>query len=219
MKYYTTPQVAKMLNIHPTTLYGYIKLGYVTPKKLPTGRLRWTDDDIATLLNKLQLINDSENKDSSEPRVCLYARISQPAKEHLDNQLQVLKQFSAGKGYTISSIVTDIGSSFNFKRSGLRKILRMALKREFDILIVYSKDRLSRLAYEFFELLFTELGIKIEVVIEDDKPIEQWQLIDITEELIAFIHYISSKIYGSRAYKQKLKQLEQEVRNEFEKRV
>ena len=211
-KFYTTNQVAKLLNMHPTTLYGYVKLGFVSPKKLPTGRLRWTDDDIAKLLQQLNL---TETEQSHKNRACLYARISQPAKEHLDNQLQVLKQYAASKTYTVTKIITDTASSFNFRRTGLQQLLKHALKSDFDVLVIYSKDRLSRLAYDFFELLFEDLGITIDIVIEDDKPIEQWQMTDIAEELISFVQYLSSKIYGSRAYKRKLKQLEQEIQYEY----
>jgi len=210
-KFYTTNQVAKLLNMHPTTLYGYVKVGFVSPKKLPTGRLRWTDDDIAKLLQHLNL---TETKQVHN-RAYLYVRISQPAKEHLDNQLQVLKQYAASKSYTITKIITDTASSFNFRRPGLQQLLKHALKSEFDILVIYSKDRLSRLAYDFFEMLFEQLDITIDIVIEDDKPIEQWQMTDIAEELISFVHYLSSKIYGSRTYKRKLKQLEQEIQHEY----
>jgi predicted site-specific integrase-resolvase len=58
-------------------------------------------------------------------------------------------------------------------------------------------------------------GTKIEIVYTSEEIPSQEQIKDAVEELISFIHYITSKIYGSRIYKsQKLKKCVKEVLNE-----
>jgi len=85
------------------------------------------------------------------------------------------------------------------------------MEGQVDKVIFYSKNRLSRIAFELFENLFAKYGAKIEIVDNSDKE----QIKDAVEELISFIHYITSKIYGSRSYKsRKLKKCVREALNE-----
>lgn len=213
MKLYTTNEVAKQLNLHPTTLLSWIKAGFVNPTKLPTGRYRWTENDINQLLSNLN-IHDNV---STIPSVAIYARISQPAKEHLDNQLNLLKHYTVSKGWVINYTFTDISSSFNFNRPGLNKLIKLIFQYKITDLIIYSPDRLSRIAFDLFKNICKYFNVSIHIVINEEKPIEKWQQDDLYEELISFLHYITSKIYGSRSYKNKLKELKSEITNEYKK--
>jgi len=74
---------------------------------------------------------------------------------------------------------------------------------EIERIVVYSKDRLSRIAFDLFETLFNHLEVQVEVVDRSESLHTQEQIKEAVEELVSFVHYVTSKIYGSRSYKSK----------------
>ena len=189
-------EFAKRVGVSPITVRRYIKKGLITPLKTPTGRYRFTEENVKQFF---------QLKEKETPkRVVIYARVStQKQKAYLENQIQLCKQYCASKGLQIDEIITDIASSFNFKRKGLKKLIDMVINSQVDTVVVYSKDRLSRIAFDLFEEIFSRFGVKLEVIDKSEKLSSDEQLKDAVEELISFIHYITSKIYGSRSYKAK----------------
>ena len=201
-------EFAKRVGVSPLTVRRWIYAGKLKPLKTVSGRYRFTDEHLKQALSF---------KGKPLPRkTVIYARVSTPKqKDYLENQINLCKQYAVSKGYSIDEVITDTASSFNFKRKGLNKLLDLVLSGEVDRVILYSKDRLSRIAFELFENLFAKYGTKIEVVDNSENLHSQEQIKDAVEELISFVHYITSKIYGSRSYKnQKLKKCVREVLNE-----
>ena len=141
---------------------------------------------------------------SKQGKILIYVRVStQKQKAYLDNQVEVCKQFLASKGLQIDDVITDIASSFNFRRKGLGRLLDLCFGGEVEKVCIYSKDRLSRVAYELFEQILKRLGVEVFVVDNSEKLSTDEQIRDAVEEMVSFIHYITSKIYGSRGYKKK----------------
>jgi len=217
MKFYTTQEVAELLQIHPVTLLNYVKKGFVKPIKLPSGHYRWSEKDIQQLLQQLDPSYKKQEDDKTDS-VVIYGRVSGPGqKKDLLNQIQLLENYCISKGYRIKDKIKDVGSSFNFKRQGLRKLLKYVVNEEIQKVVVYSKDRLSRIAFDLFVELFKLHNVEIEVVDDSDKIEHDWQFRDIAEEIIAFLHYVTSKIYGMRSYKKKLLQFKKELENEVKR--
>lgn len=108
-------------------------------------------------------------------------------------------------GFVIKAVIEDIGSSFNFRRPGLTKLLDLVLNNEIKYVIIYDIDRLSRIAFDLFQQLFKSYGVEIIVVDQSDSSIEARD--EILKELVSFVHYIASKLYGKRSYKKKLKKV------------
>jgi len=201
-------EFAKKLGVTPLTIRRWIYKGLLKPLKTPTGRYRFTEEHLKQALTM---------KGKTFPRkTVIYARVStSKQKEYLQNQVELCKNYAVSKGYSIDEVITDIASSFNFKRKGLNKLLDLVIKGEVERIIVYSKDRLSRIAYDLFESLFNRYGTSLEIIDNSETLHNDLQLKDAVEELISFIHYITSKIYGSRSYKaQKLKKCIGELLNE-----
>jgi DNA invertase Pin-like site-specific DNA recombinase len=79
-------------------------------------------------------------------RVAVYARVS-TASQTVDNQTQELERLAALRGWTIVATYRDEGISGAKGRDGrpaLDALLKAATRREFDLIAVWSIDRLGR---------------------------------------------------------------------------
>ena len=189
-------EFAEKLGLHPQTVRGMIKRGELKPYITPSGQYRFTEEHIKQALG----IKGTEKGG----KVAIYARVStQKQKKYLNNQVDICEKFLASKSYSVDEIITDIASSFNFKRKGLNKLLDKCFNGEIKVICIYSKDRLSRVAYGLFEQILKRLGVEILIVDKSESLATDEQLKDAVEEMISFVHYITSKIYGSRSYKKK----------------
>jgi DNA invertase Pin-like site-specific DNA recombinase len=78
-------------------------------------------------------------------RVALYARVSTKDKgQDNQNQLHQLRSFAETQGWTIVSEYTDRMTGKHGDREQFQKMFAVASRREFDILLFWSLDRLSR---------------------------------------------------------------------------
>lgn len=84
-----------------------------------------------------------------QKRKIAYCRISS-SKQKKDMQSQ--KQFMSEK-YLEHEIFSDIGSGINFKRKSFRKMVQLVLQGSVEELVVSHRDRLCRIAFNFFEWL------------------------------------------------------------------
>lgn len=77
--------------------------------------------------------------------VALYARVSTRDKgQDVENQLAQLREFARRQGWQVTAEYIDQASAKNGQRSELQRMLRAASRREFDHLLFWSLDRLSR---------------------------------------------------------------------------
>lgn len=81
-------------------------------------------------------------------RVIIYCRTSLGEdRQNVDNQKIPLSRYveqRKSEGWELQEIIVDRASGGRADRDGITKIMDMAHKRKFDILITYSLDRLSR---------------------------------------------------------------------------
>ena len=78
-------------------------------------------------------------------RVALYARVSKKdGSQDTGNQTRQLRQFAASQGWQIVHEYTDRASGKRGDREQFQKMFAAASRREFDILLFWSLDRLSR---------------------------------------------------------------------------
>jgi len=206
MKLLSTRQAAQMLGLHQTTIVQWCQTGKL--KAFKVGSVyRIPETEVLKFLGITPKESDSISQSSS--KVAIYARVSQKSDKNLENQISLLKQYCNAKGYQIDYVIKDTASSFNFKRKGLRNLLDLVIQKKIDKVVIYHKDRLSRIAFDLFEYIFTKFNVDIEILDNDDKNLHDWQIKDLTDELISFIHYITSRLYGFRPYKKKLQKLKE----------
>ena len=205
MKLLGTKEVADRLGLHQTTIIQWCQKGKI--KAFKVGSVyRIPESEVYRLLGEDIHITENQHNSTYE-KIAIYARVSQRSDKNLENQVNLLKQYCISKGYTITYVVKDTASSFNFRRSGLKKLLDLVFNKEITRIVIYHKDRLSRIAFDLFEYIFNKFNVEIEIVDNDDKNLQDWQIKDLTDELISFIHYITSRLYGFRSYKRELQKL------------
>lgn len=101
--------------------------------------------------------------DGKPARVALFARISTTVKgQELANQLEPLREFARQQGWIVVREFVDETSESRFDRVGVQALLEAAASRQYDVLLFWSLDRLSRQgALQTLEMLhrLTELGV------------------------------------------------------------
>src|ERR1035438_5620035 len=78
-------------------------------------------------------------------KAAIYARVStKDGKQDTENQLRQLRKFASTQGWTITAEYVDRASGKRSDREQFKKMFEAASRREFDILLFWSLDRLSR---------------------------------------------------------------------------
>jgi putative resolvase len=186
---------AKILSITPLTIRRGIYAGRIPCIKTDTGRvflpMSWIHQQTGKAV-------PNQNK-----KCAIYSRESSSEnKRALESQTKVLKQYANAKGYQIVSITQEIGSGINDDRKKLKKLLS---KKDFDILLVEHKDRLTRMGFKWFEQL---CPFKIEVI-----NIAENETNDLMEDLVSIITSFCARLYGQRRGKVKTEKIIETIRN------
>ena len=95
-------------------------------------------------------------------RVAIYIRVSS-VDQHPESQLLDLQLMASQRGFEVVEVYTDHGvSGARVKRPALDRLMADARKGRFDLLMVWSCDRLARSTRHFLELLdeLHHLGIE-----------------------------------------------------------
>lgn len=183
-------EVMKEFQISRPTLKVWKDNGKLAYKKLSDKLYLYDVDSI----NRSDVI--SENN-----KYVIYARVSSSKqKEDLNRQISLLKEYSLKNGHKIDEVFEDIGSGMSSDRKGLNQLLTSIFNKEINTVYISFKDRLSRFGYNYFENICSKFGTKIEVLDDDNfrnKDMEK----ELTDDLIAIIHYYSMKVYNGRRKK------------------
>lgn len=78
-------------------------------------------------------------------KAALYARVStNDGSQDVENQLRQLREFASTQHWTIANEYIDHASGKRSDRTAFQSMMQAASKREFDVLLFWSLDRLSR---------------------------------------------------------------------------
>ena len=183
-------QASAQLGIHYNTLINMQKRNEIKTIKIGGQRLYNVHEYIQSQGLDLNI--------NSKKNIC-YCRVSsRKQKEDLERQIEFMK-----KEYPFHEVITDIASGLNFKRRGLKKILRYAISGEINEIVIAYKDRLARFGFELIEWLIKEYSDgKITVIssLEEQTPINE-----ISKDIISIMNVYVAKINGLRKYKKKIK--------------
>lgn len=184
-KRYRLTAAARLLGINPWTLRRWVYAGRAPHIKSQTGRVfipAWWIAEQA-----------GEAPPSAHIRCALYAReFSSENKTALQSQVDGLRRYAQAKGYQIVHVVTEFGSGVNDERQKLHTLLS---RRDFDVLLVEHKDRLTRFGFRWFEAL---CPFRIEVV-----NVAENRVNDLMEDLIAILTSFAARLYGQRRGRKK----------------
>ena len=97
----------------------------------------------------------------SDTLAALYLRVSSPD-QHPETQLHDLRQMAAQRGLEIAGIYEDRITGTRASRPGLDRLMSDARQGKFQVLVVWSCDRLARSVRHFLETLdeLNRLGVE-----------------------------------------------------------
>lgn len=181
-------RVLELLQISRPTLHRYRDRGYIRCIKKPTGQFDYNADDVFRMLNQ----------NLKHRYIITYSRVSTYHQKHdLANQKEELKQYAFDKGYHIDYEFSEIGSGLTFDhRNQFFKLLDLVTSGKVDRIFITHKDRLSRVAFNMFEHLFSNFDTTIEVV--DDELNPKTDKDELFEEIISLLHCFAMRAYSSR---------------------
>ncbi|NMG11323.1 IS607 family transposase [Brasilonema sp. UFV-L1] len=114
-----------------------------------------------------------------------------------------MERFCLSQGVVITDSVQEIGGGLNFKRPKFLEIIQWAIQGEVKSLYVAHKDRLCRFGFELVEHIVQSAGGSI-VVANAETLSPQEELV---QDLLSIVHCFSSRLYGLRKYKNKVKKI------------
>lgn len=181
---------SKEIGVSISTLRTWDKTGYLKPAKvLDNGYRYYSNEQINEYLN---VDSDIDNR-----KIILYARIStRKQMDDLNKQIENLKTYAYTKGYSFE-LITDIGSGLNYKKEGLKKLIRMICNKEIKKLVILYKDRLVRFGFELIEEVCKINDVEIEII--DNTTVSKEQ--ELTDDLTQIITIFANRLYGSRSEK------------------
>lgn len=136
-----------------------------------------------------------------EKAVC-YARVSShDQKKDLETQKRKLEDF-AKKSFKQYELISDLGSGLNYKKPGLKKLLKLIHTESFSHLIINHKDRLLRFGSEIVFFMCRQKNIEI-VILEDDT--ERSFEMELSSDVIELMTVFSARLYGRRSQQNRKK--------------
>jgi excisionase family DNA binding protein len=190
LKLYRTGQVARLLDISPITVFRWVHQGKIVARRNVAGRWLIPESEV----NRLLGIKPVERK-----RAVLYARVSSSEqKENLTSQVKRLRSYAEEKGYEIVKVYEEVASGLNENRRKLQSAYGMLREKKADLLLVESKDRLSRFGFDYLKSLAESYSASVEVVNGDVKKDAMQELV---EDMISIVTIFSAKLYGLRSQK------------------
>jgi predicted site-specific integrase-resolvase len=183
MKYYSSREASKILDVHANTLRKWADDGTIETIKTASGQRRYNLEQYAKI-GKLVT-------------VC-YCRVSS-AKQRDDLARQV--DFMRAK-YPNAEIIKDVGSGLNFKRKGLKALLERAMRGDSIELVVAHRDRLARFGQDLIKQVIEFNGGKLVVLDQSACSPEE----ELTKDLFNILHVFSCRMHGLRNYKKQVAQ-------------
>jgi predicted site-specific integrase-resolvase len=191
MNHVSIGQVAIILGISVVTLRRWDRFGKLKSVFRTFGNhRRYNLEDIVKLFNK----------DSCTKKVIGYSRVSTlEQKKDLKVQTEIISNHIKNK-YQDFEIIEDIGSGLNYKKNGLRKLIKMICNQEISVLVLTHKDRLLRFGSEIIIQLCEKFNIKVEILNSNEEETFEQSLCN---DVLSIITVFSAKLYGKRSHKNK----------------
>lgn len=195
-------KIKELLGVSDSTIRRWANNGTLPHIWTPTGQRMYSTRAVMELQLKKQQ-NDFkylqktnlEKCSSNTEKGAIYVRVSSSKqKDDLERQQNLLLE-----QYPRYKVYKDIGSGINFKRKGLLALLKHSREGLFNQVVVASKDRLSRIAFELIEWMLLQDNTRI-VVFENEhtyKTNEQ----ELGEDLLGIMQIFCCRWNGKRRYR------------------
>jgi predicted site-specific integrase-resolvase len=174
-----------------------------------TGRIRF----IRPGAKRLYLLEDIKREVGVAPivngremgKIIGYARVSSANhKEDLKQQIGYIKE----KHPQVSEVVTDIGSSLNYNRTGFNSVLTKVESGLVGTVVVTDKDRVCRFGFEVINRIFTKANAKL-VVLSEDPVTSEANEAELAQDLLDVCNFFVAKRNGRKGVRFRSKRTEQ----------
>ena len=188
-KYYSINKFSKILGVSAQTLRNGDKKGKLHPHHTSSNGYRYYSHE---QLN--QVMNVKPNLD----RIVIgYCRVSSnKQRDDLERQIENMKLYLTAQGKPFE-IISDIGSGIDYKKKGLKELMKRISQNKVDKVVVFYKDRLLRFGFELVEYIASLYDCNIEIIDHTEKTEQQ----ELVEDLVQIITVFSCKLQGKRANK------------------
>lgn len=188
-KYYSINEFSKILGVSAQTLRNWDANGKLHPHHTSTNGYRYYSHE---QLNQVMNIKPNLNR-----LTIGYCRVSShKQKDELERQIENVKLYLTAKGQPFE-IISDIGSGINYKKKGLRELIKRITQNQVEKVVVLYKDRLLRFGFELIEYIAFLYNCEIEVIDHTEKSEQQ----ELVEDLVQIITVFSCRLQGKRANK------------------
>ena len=189
MKYYSINEFSKILGVSAQTLRNWDANGKLHPHHTSSNGYRYYSHEQLS-----QVINI---KPKIDRKVIGYCRVSSnKRKDDLQRQIDNVKMYLISQGKPFE-IISDIGSGLNYKKKGLKELIKLITQNKVEKVVVLYEDRLLRFGFELIEYVASLYNCEIEIIDNTEKSEQQ----ELVEDLVQIITVFSCKLQGKRANK------------------
>lgn len=155
-EYYSINKFSKILGVSAQTLRNWDTNGKLHSHHTSSNGYRYYSHE---QLN--QVMNIEPNLDKI---VVGYCRVSSnKQKDDLERQIENMKLYLSAQGKPYE-IISDIGSGINYKKKGLKELIKRISQNKVEKVVVLYKDRLLRFGFELIEYIVNLYNCDIEIV-------------------------------------------------------
>lgn len=130
------------------------------------------------------------------PCAAVYARVSShKQKDDLDRQAQRMVEYANAQGLSVVLVVKETASGVNDDRKKLTALLQ---DDSWGTLVVEHKDRLSRVGFNWFDVLLKQQGRRISVANRAGETTH-----DLMEDFTSIVYSFAARMYGLRRAKER----------------
>lgn len=189
MKYYSINEFSKILGVSAQTLRNWDANGKLHPHHTSSNGYRYYSHEQLS-----QVMNIKPNIDR---KIIGYCRVSSnKQKDDLQRQVESMRMYLMSQGKPFE-IISDIGSGINYKKKGLKELIKLITQNKVEKVVVLYKDRLLRFGFELIEYIASLYNCEIEIIDNTEKSEQQ----ELVEDLVQIITVFSCKLQGKRANK------------------
>ena len=161
MKYYSINEFSKILGVSAQTLRNWDANGKLHPHHTSSNGYRYYSHEQLS-----QVMNINPNIDR---KIIGYCRVSSnKQKDDLQRQIENMRMYLISQGKPFE-IISDIGSGINYKKKGLKELIKLITQNKVEKVVVLSKDRLLRFGFELIEYIASLYNCEIEIIDNTEK--------------------------------------------------
>jgi putative resolvase len=189
-----------LIGVSSSTLRRWETEGKLTPERTLGNQRIYTESHLALARNL---------KSGKFPtKIIIYCRVSSHGqKDDLLSQVESMDRFCVANGIVVTDRIEEIGGGLNFKRKKFLQIIQWAIQGEVKSVYVAHKDRLCRFGFDLVEQIIIWGGGT--VVVANSEALSPHE--ELVQDLLSIVHCFSSRLYGLRKYKEKVKLIAQGV--------